>query len=150
MDGRTMAYDFEKYRSKREKVLGVRKRGMSFGAVAGLVAAVIVLGLGGVAVPKTITYFSTKNLDDAIYKLADSGTWDKKIVGEIDGLPGVRAALTDNHDTRLVITFDRDESGPEKFKVVFNRESLDAELLNRMGHRQRKVILEKEAAFEAS
>ncbi|MEN8142134.1 MAG: hypothetical protein ABFQ82_00885 [Thermodesulfobacteriota bacterium] len=144
-----MAYDFEKYRSKREKVLGVRSRGLSFGAVAGLVATVIVLGLGGVAVPKTVAYFSTKNLDDAIYKLADSGKWEQKVVGEIGGLPGVRSALTDNHDARLVITFDRHESGPEKFKVVFGREGLDAELLNRMGHRERKVILEKEAAFEA-
>ena len=145
-----MAYDFEKYRSKREKVLGVRKRGLSFGTVAALVAAVIVIGLGGVAVPRTIAYFSTRNLDDAIYKLADSGKWDQQVVSDIGDLPGVRSALTDNHDTRLVITFDRNESGPEKFKVVFGSEGLDAELLNRMGHRERKVILEKEAAFEAS
>ena len=143
-----MAYDFEKYRDKREKVLGVRKRGLSFGAVAALVAVVIVLGLGGVAVPKTVAYFSTRNLDDAIYKLADSGKWDQKVVSEIDGLPGVRKVVTDNHDTRLVITFDRYESGPEKFKVVFGREGIGVELLNRMDHRQRKVILEKEAAFE--
>lgn len=143
-----MSYDFEKYRNKREKVLGVRQRGLSFGAVSALVALVIVLGLGGVAVPKTVAYFSTRNLDDAIYKLADSGAWDRKVVSEIDGLPGVRKASTDNHDTRLVVTFDRYESGPEKFKVVFGREGLAAELLNRMDHRQRKVILEKEAAFE--
>ena len=144
-----MAYDLEKYRSKREKVLGVRKRGLSFGTVAALVAAVIVIGLGGVAVPKTITYFSTRNLDDAIYKLADSGKWDQKVVGEIDDLPGVRSVLTDNHDTRLLITFDRHESGPEKFKIVFVSAGLDAELLNRMDHRQRQVILKKEAEFEA-
>ncbi|MCK4838786.1 MAG: hypothetical protein KAS94_08270, partial [Desulfobulbaceae bacterium] len=75
-----MAYDFEKYREKREKVLGVRKRGLSFGAVAALVAAVIVLGLGGVAVPKTISYFTTRNLDDAIYRLADSTAWSQEIV----------------------------------------------------------------------
>ena len=145
-----MAYDFEKYRSKREKVLGVRKRGVSFGTMAALVAAFIVIGLGGVAVPKTVAYFSTRKLDDAIYKLADSSKWDQKVVSEIDDLPGVRSALTDNHDTRLLITFDRNESGPEKFKVVFGNEGLDAELLNRMDHRQRQVILKKEAAFEAS
>jgi hypothetical protein len=144
-----MAYDFEKYRDKREKVLGVRKRSMGFGAIATLVAAVILLGLGAVAVPKTISYFSTKNLDDAIYKLADSGKWRQEIVKEINGLPGVRSAVADNHDTRLVITFDRNESDPEKFKIFFRNEGLDAELLNQMGHRQRKVILEKEAAFEA-
>ncbi len=148
MDGMTMAYDFEKYRDKREKVLGVRQRGLSFGAVAALVAVVIVLGLGGVAVPKTVAYFTTRNLDDAIYKLADSGKWNQEVVSEINGLPGVRKALTDNHDTRLVITFNRYDSGPEKFKMVFGRKNIEAELLNQMDHRQRKVILAKEAAFE--
>ena len=143
-----MSYDFEKYRNKREKVLGVRQRGLSFGAVSALISLVIVLGLGGVAVPKTVAYFSTRNLDDAIYKLADAGAWDQKVVSEIDAQPGVRMASTDNHDTRLVITFNRHESGPEKFKVVFGRMNIEAELLNQMDHRQRKVILEKEAAFE--
>ena len=144
-----MAYDLEKYRSKREKVLGVRRRGLSFGTVAALVAAVIVIGLGAVAVPRTIEYFITKNLDDAIYKLADSGKWHQPVVDSIKDLPGVRKVLTDNKETRLVITFDRHESGPEKFKVVFTSANLDAELLNRMDHRQRQVILKKEAEFEA-
>ena len=145
-----MSYDFEKYRGKREKVLGVRRRGLSFGMIATIVSAVIVVGLGGVVIPKTITYFTTRHLDDAIYKLADSGRWDNQVVAEISKLPGVRSAQTDNHDTRLVITFDRHESGPEKFGVLFTREGVEAELLNRMGHRERKVILEKEAALEAS
>jgi hypothetical protein len=148
MDGRIMAYDFEKYRDKREKVLGVRQRGLSFGAVAALVAAVIVLGLGGVAVPKTVTYFTTRNLDDAIYKLADSTAWDQKIVNKIDDLAGVRTAVTDNHDKRLVVTFNRNETGPGKFKTVFRKAGVEAELLNRMGYRQRMSILKKEAEFE--
>ncbi len=143
-----MAYDFEKYRDKREKVLGVRQRGLSFGAVAALVAAVIVLGLGGVAVPKTVAYFTTRNLDDAIYKLADSAAWDQKIVKKIDDLAGVRKAVTDNHDMRLVVTFNRHETGPEKFKTVFRKDGVEAELLNRMGYRQRMSILKKEAEFE--
>ncbi len=143
-----MAYDFEKYREKREKVLGVRKRGLSFGAVAALVAAVIVLGLGGVAVPKTISYFTTRNLDDAIYRLADSTAWSQEIVKKIDDLAGVRKVVTDNHDKRLVVTFNRHETGPEKLKVVFNRDGVAAELLNRMSYRQRMSILKKEAEFE--
>ncbi|MEN8135311.1 MAG: hypothetical protein ABFS18_07210 [Thermodesulfobacteriota bacterium] len=143
-----MAYDFEKYREKREKVLGVRKRGLSFGAVAALVAAVIVLGLAVVAVPKTISYFTTRNLDDAIYKLADSTSWNQEIVKEIGDLTGVKKAVTDNHDMRLVVTFNRHETGPEKFKVVFSRAEVKAELLNRMGYRQRMTILKKEAEFE--
>lgn len=143
-----MAYDFEKYRDKREKVLGVRKRGLSFGVVATLVAAVIVLGLGAVAVPKTISYFTTRNLDDAIYKLADSTAWHQAIVKKIDTLAGVRKAVTDNHDKRLVVTFNRNETGPEKFKAVFRQDGVEAELLNRMDYRQRMSILKKEAEFE--
>jgi hypothetical protein len=143
-----MAYDVEKYRDKREKVLGVRKRGLNFGAVAGLVAAFIVLGLGFVAVPKTISYFATKNLDDAIYKQAQSETWGEGIVEKIAGLDGVRTAVTDNHDMRLVVTFDRHETGPEKFKVFFGHSGIQAELLNQVGHREHVAILEKEAEFE--
>ena len=143
-----MTYDFEKYRDKREKVLGVRKRGLSFGAVATLVATVIVLGLGVVAVPKTVSYFTTRNLDDAIYKLADSTAWEQAVVKKINDLAGVKKVVTDNHDKRLVVTFNRNETGPEKFKVLFSRDGVEAELLNRMGYRQRMTILKKEAEFE--
>ena len=145
-----MAYDFEKYRDKREKVLGVRRRGLSFGAVATLVAAVIVIGLGAVAIPRTISYFSTRNLDDAIYKLADGGKWKSDVVSEIGSMAGVRKAITDNHETTLVVTFDRHHSGPDNFKTVFNKQNVKAELLNRTGHRERKQILAKEAALETS
>ena len=143
-----MAYDFEKYREKREKVLGVRKRGLSFGAVATLVAAVILFGLAVVAVPKTVSYFTTKNLDDAIYRLEDSGAWNQQIVKDINGLAGVKKAVTDNHDKRLVITFNRNETGPEKFKTIFSQAEVEADLLNRMGYRERMTILKKEAEFE--
>lgn len=143
-----MAYDLAKYRDKREKVLGVRKRGLSFGAVAGLVAAVIVLGLGVVVVPKTISYFTTRNLDDVIYKQAQSQTWSQEIVEKINDLGGVRKAVTDNHDKRLVVTFNRNETGPDNFKVVFSQAGVKAELLNRVGHRERMSILKKEAEFE--
>ena len=46
-----MAYNLEKYRGKREKVLGVKKRGISFGALASIVSLVIILGMGVVVVP---------------------------------------------------------------------------------------------------
>ena len=51
-----MAYDLEKYREKREKVLGVKKRGISFGTLATIVSLLIILGLGVVVVPKSIAY----------------------------------------------------------------------------------------------
>ncbi len=39
-----MVYDLEKYRGKRDKVLGVKKTGISFGAWAATVSAIIVCG----------------------------------------------------------------------------------------------------------
>lgn len=143
-----MAYDFAKYRDKREKVLGVRKRGLSFGTVAALVSLIIVLGLAVIAVPKTVSYFTTRNLDDVIYKQADSSPWGQEFVREIKDLEGVKNVVTDNHGKRLVITFNRQVTDPEKFKVIFNNGEVKAELLNRTGHRERMTILQKEAHFE--
>lgn len=143
-----MPYDFDKYRAKREKVLGVRKRGVSFGLAAALVAGIILLGLGGVAMPGAIAYLTTRNLDDAIYKLADAGTWSPEVVGEINTIPGVRKAVADQHSARLVVTFNRDETDLEKLEALLHSKGLKAELLNRTGHRQRLTILAKEGHFE--
>ncbi len=143
-----MPYDLEKYRVKREKVLGVRKRGLSFGSAAALVAAIIIIGLGAIGLPRAVDYFSTRNLDDAIYKLADTGAWSPEVVKEINGLHGVRTVVADNHDTRLVVTFDRNMTDTDNLQSVFNRDGLAAELLNRMSHRQRRTILKKEGSFE--
>lgn len=144
-----MAYDFEKFREKREKVLGVRKRGLSFGVVAALVAGIIVLGLAVVMVPRTVSYFTTKNLDDAIYKMADSTTWNQNIVNEVGDLPGVRKVVVDKRGRRLVVIFDRLKTSLEKINIVFERGDVKADLLNRIGHRERESILKKEAEFEA-
>ena len=143
-----MAYDLEKYRVKREKVLGVRRRGLSFAAAAGLVAAVIILGLGGIAAPRVIDYFSTRNLDDAIYKLAGTGVWSQEVVSEVGGLPGVRKALADSHDTRLVVSFERHHMSTERLDAFFAGKGIKVELLNTMDHRHRMTILKKEAQLE--
>jgi hypothetical protein len=143
-----MTYDLEKFREKRERVLGVRKRGLGFGTVAALVAGLIVLGLALVAVPKTVSYFTTRNLDDAIYKLTDATAWEQAIVKKINDLAGVKKTEIDHHDKRLVVTFNRGETGPEKFQVVFNQAAVKVELLNRTGHRERLTILRQEAEFE--
>lgn len=144
-----MSYDFERFRDKREKVLGVRKRGLSFGSVAALVAGIIVLGLAVVVVPQTVSYLTTRTLDDAIYKMGDSTAWDQAIVDEVGDLPGVRKAIIDKGGKRLVVTFDRSETDLEKIKIVFERSEVKADLLNRVGHRERESILKKEAEFEA-
>ena len=102
-----MSYNFEKYRAKREKVLGVRKRGMSFALAASLVAGVILMGLAGFGAPRAIDYLTTRNLDDAIYKLADGASWDTQLVAEITTLSGVSRAVADQHNARLVVTFNR-------------------------------------------
>ncbi|PKN16352.1 MAG: hypothetical protein CVU68_11875, partial [Deltaproteobacteria bacterium HGW-Deltaproteobacteria-3] len=65
-----MAYDLEKYREKRERVLGVKKRGMGFGRVATLVSLAILLGLGMVVIPRSIAFLKNRQLEDAIYKLS--------------------------------------------------------------------------------
>lgn len=144
-----MAYNFEKYRDKREKVLGVRKRGISFGALATTVAVCIIIGLGAIVVPKAVAYFSTRHLDDAIYKLADGGAWSQELVLAVDGVSGVTMAVTDNHETRLVVTFNRHETGLEKIDALFKNKNVKVDLLNKLGHRERMSILKKEAEFEA-
>lgn len=143
-----MPYDLDKYRAKREKVLGVRKRGVSFGLAAGLVAGVILLGLGVMVMPGAIAYLTTRNLDDAIYKLADGGTWGPEVIGEINTLPGVSKAVADQHSARLVVTFNRNDTDLEKLAALLHRQGLKAELLNRTDHRQRQTILAKESKFE--
>jgi hypothetical protein len=144
-----MGYDFEKYRDKRDKVLGVKRRGLNFGTLATTVSAIIVLGLGVVVVPKAIEYFSTRNLDDAIYKMADSSAWSQEIVSEVDALVGVQQAITDNHEIRLVVTFNRLHTDTKKIDNFFKNKGLVVDLLNSTDHRHRMSTLKKEAEFEA-
>jgi len=144
-----MAYDLDKYRTKRERVLGVRKRGLSFGVLAGLVAGVILAGGAAVAVPQTIEYLQTRNLDDAIFRHPGSGAWPEAVVDGVRGLPGVDRAEADNHDTRLVVTYDRRQLDPERIRAFLRTQGAEADLLNSMGHRHRTKILKAEAEFEA-
>ena len=144
-----MAYNSEKYRDKREKVLGVKSRGVSFGTLSTLFAVFVLLALGVAVVPKAVAYLSTRNLDDAIYKKTDSSTWSQEIVLTIDNLPGVRQVITDNHETRLVVTYNRLKTDAKAISSLLKNRGLNVDLLNTMDHRQRLSILEKEAEFEA-
>jgi len=144
-----MAYDLEKYRDKREKVLGVRKRGLSFGTIATIVSVCIITGIGFIAVPRAVSYVMTRNLDDVIYKLEHSKTWPGEILTEVQVLSGVDNVLTDKHDTRLVVTFDRTQTKPDAFAALFKQKGLKATLLNRVNHRQRMETLQEEAELEA-
>jgi len=144
-----MTYDLEKYRHKREKALGLKKRGLSFGALAGIVSLSIIAGLSFVVIPKTIDYMATRNLDDAIYKLENSAVRHDDIIKEVLRISGVKKALTDKEGTRLVVTFDRREVDVIKFSALFKQKELKATLLNRLSHRQRLATQKEEEKFES-
>jgi len=143
-----MAYDIEKYREKREKVLGVKKRGISFGTLAAVISMIIMLGLGVVVVPKSSAYFNTRQLDDAIYKLQDAGEWQQEITAGIEQLAGVKNIETDASSSRIVVTFDKSVTGTNDLNVFFKSKGVKAILLNRVSHTQRLQTLKQEAKFE--
>jgi hypothetical protein len=143
-----MSYNLEKYREKREKVLGVKKRGISFGALASIVSLVIILGIGVVVVPKSIAYFNTRHLDDAIYKLQSADVWPPDIITGLNDLIGVKEVAKDSHGTRLVVTFDKSATDTKNFSVFFKQKEIKTALLNRISHTQRLKTLKKEAKFE--
>jgi hypothetical protein len=143
-----MTYNFEKYRDKREKVLGVKKRGVSFGTLAAVVSLVIILGLGIVVVPKSIAYFNTRHLEDAIYKLQDTETWPEATVTGINELAGVKNVETDADGSRIVVTFDKSITDTIDLNAFFKAREVKAVLLNRVSHTQRLHTLKNEAKFE--
>ena len=144
-----MAYDTEKYRSKRQKVLGIKKRGMSFGVIAAIVSICIIVVLGFVVLPETIAYIAERNLDDAIYKAERTGQWSHEIMTGIHEIGGVVEAVTDKGGKRLIITFDRNEVDIVKFSSFFREKGLKPTLLNRVNHRQRVTSLQEEEKLEA-
>jgi hypothetical protein len=143
-----MAYNLEKYREKREKVLGVRKRGISFGTLAAIVSLVIIFGIGVVVVPKSIAYFNTRHLDDAIYKLQSADTWSHEILNGISEIVGVREVITDNNGARIVVTFNKSVTDTKNFTAFFKKKEIKATLLNRISHTQRLKTLKEESKFE--
>jgi len=143
-----MAYDLEKYSEKREKVLGVKKRGISFGALVTTISMVIIFGLGVMVVPKSIAHFNTRHLDDAIYKLQTTGNWPQEVIGNIQQLAGVKKIETEEKNSRIVITFDKSIADTKEFNEFFKKNEINAILLNRVSHTQRLKVLEKESKFE--
>ena len=144
-----MTYDTEKYRSKREKVLGIKKRGMSFGVIAAIVSFCIIVVLGFIVLPETIAYIVERNLDDAIYKVEKTGQWSHEVMTEIHEIDGVVEAVTDKGGKRLIITFNRNEVDLGQFSSFFRNKGLKPTLLNRVNHRQRVTTLQEEKELEA-
>jgi len=143
-----MAYDLEKYRDKREKVLGVKKKGISFGVWATTVSAIIIVGLISMVAPKSIAYFTTRNLDDVIYKLSGEQVWPQDVIHTISTLNGVKIAAADKEGARLVVTFDRSVTDIESMSAFFKEKGYQAVLLNRVSHRQRVQTEQEEAELE--
>lgn len=144
-----MTYDLEKYREKREKVLGVKKRGLSFSTIATIVSLCIVAGLVFVVAPKAVSFVITRNLDDAIYKFDGVGTWPKDILSEIHEIQGVKTAVMDKNGTRLVVTFDHTSIDTQQIGVFFKDKGLKTTLLNRVSHQQRVETMKEEGKIEA-
>lgn len=139
-----MTWDPEKYREKREKVLGVKKRGISFGSLAAVVSCLMLMGFASVWVPGAGSYIKTRHLDDAIYKLEGSTAWPQSLLTELSGLPGVRGMEKDTHGARLVLTYDRRVTSVHNLAEFFQKNETDVSLLNRISHRQRRATIEAE------
>jgi len=145
-----MDYDQEKYREKREKVLGAKKRrGLNFSTISTIVSIAIILGLSIIVVPRTVNYVVTRNLDDVVYKLETQEKWPNEVLVHVSGIKGVEETVVDKNGTRLVITFDRSAVETDSFASVFRNQKLEAILLNRMNHRQRVTNLKEEVNLEA-
>lgn len=139
-----MSYDPEKYREKREKVLGIRKRGLGFGTIATLVSIVIIFGMSAVTVPQVVSYVSTRHLDDAIFNLETGTQWPGEVLEQVNAIKGVKGSVSSKHHMRLVITFDRRIVDTDYIKSVFNKYKLSATLLNQLNHRQHQATMKKE------
>jgi hypothetical protein len=144
-----MAYDTEKYRAKREKVLGIKRRGISFGVIAAIVSGCIIVALGFVVLPGTMAYIAERKLDDAIYRLEKTASWPNEIVEGILEIEGVQTAVTDKGGKRLIITFNRNEVDLRQFSSFFAQKGFKPTLLNRVNHRHRATILQEEKELEA-
>lgn len=144
-----MTYDLEKYRTKREKVLGVKKRGLSFQLLSALFASVIIILSGVMFVPDFLSYIRERNLDDAIYKLKNSQVWEKSIVESVKLERGVSDITISDHGRRLILTFNRETYSIEQFEALVKRKGVNPVLLNLTTHSGRKSILKEEKEFEA-
>lgn len=139
-----MAYDPEKYREKREKVLGIKKRGIRFGTLAVIVSVLLVAGLGAVTVPQAVSYMATRNLEDAIFKLESGSPWPKAAISQLAAMEGVKQVLQDKNSSRLVVTYDHRRVNADAVIQGFVRQDLKVTLLNEVNHRQHRTTIKDE------
>ncbi|MBN1827879.1 MAG: hypothetical protein JW884_01870 [Deltaproteobacteria bacterium] len=140
-----MTYNSEKYREKREKVLGVRRRALPFQVVAAAAAVIIISGFAVLVAPKVTSYFATRNLDDAIYRRVAGEPWPQEMVGNLRAVAGVDCIVIDKDSTRLVVTYDRNVTGTSGIEAFFREKGVEAVLLNKMTHGERAAMTKSEA-----
>ena len=70
-------------------------------------------------------------------------------MAEARTLKGVKNVVTDKHDTRLVITFDRETVDLNSLTAFFKSKGFEAVLLNRISHMQNVSIQREEKELEA-
>ena len=141
-----MVYDLEKYREKRERVLGVKKRGLEFGRVVTILSLAILLGLGLVVIPKAIDFLQNRQLEDAIYKLSGERSGSEQALAELKKQEGVRDVVMDGHGSRVVVTYNKGVLDTARISAFLLKQGAQAVLLNEVGHSQRMHTMKKEAA----
>ena len=144
-----MAYDPEKYREKREKVLGIKKKGIGFGTLAVIVSLLVFAGLGAVTIPQAVSYMATRNLEDAVFKLESGSPWPETAISGLATVEGVKQTLQDKNGSRLVVTFDHRRVKAGDLLKNFDRQGLKAVLLNEINHRRHRTTMEEEENSEA-
>jgi hypothetical protein len=143
-----VVYDFDKYRCKREKVLGVKRRTISFAQLTVIFTLVFFISAGAVILPKAVSFFSNRNLDDVIFRLENKASLTGHSLESVMALPGVTHVHQDGKKKRIIITYNRQQIQVEKISKALKNAGQDVVLLNTVGHSQRLKTLAEEARFE--
>lgn len=144
-----MDYDLEKYRAKREKVLGVKKHFFSLGRILAVFSIAIVLLVSVAVVPQMATFFKNRHLDDIIYRLKDDTVLSPDAMAAIAAIKGVTGVNRDRENHRLILTFNRERTQPHAVTNQLSQVATGIIQLNVISHRQRLANLKKEKEFEA-
>jgi len=144
-----MSYDLGKYRDKRERVLGVKKRGVSFSVIVVIFMMMIFAGTGFVIIPQAITSIKNRNLDDAIIKPLPGFTWSDRKKQQLSSVPGIVNIKQESQSGRVIITFNRAKTNADTIMLAWSQDGSSADLLNVVGHSERMKIMKKEQEFEA-
>lgn len=145
-----MHYDLEKYRVKRERVLGRKRSFPTMRHISMLFAVTVVCVVSVIVIPQAIAFLQERHLADAIYRQVDNLPWDEHLVQELQGLQGVKTVAIDTRTNRMVVTFNATALSVDRINSAMSAsEDIRPVLLNVLGHRQRMETMAKEAAFEA-